>query len=231
MLILVGLGGRHPGGILLPRLVRGGLLASHIAVVMPRTMRQVPPLTDNRVLRPAQALLALESVSRMDLLRLKAIARIYARGLQPEGVWEDMLQEALTRVLTGSRLQPDGVPVVVFVAGILRSLRADYWRRARRESRDGNVRIDDESEELVGLALADSAPGPERALEARQQLTLIRMLFAVDPAALKIIDGVSAGLSAEEIRRSSGLSKVEYDSTRRRMRRTVLREGLTCEPK
>jgi DNA-directed RNA polymerase specialized sigma24 family protein len=194
-------------------------------------MRQVPQLTDNRVLRPAQALLALESVSRMDLLRLKAIARIYARGLQPEGVWEDMLQEALTRVLTGSRLQPDGVPVVVFVAGILRSLRADYWRRARRESRDGNVRIDDESEELVGLALADSAPGPERALEARQQLTLIRMLFAADPAALKIIDGVSAGLSAEQIRRSSGLSKVEYDSTRRRMRRTVLREGLTCEPK
>jgi DNA-directed RNA polymerase specialized sigma24 family protein len=198
---------------------------------MSRTTRQVPPLTDNRVLRPAQTLLALGSVSRMDLLRLKAIARIYARGLQPEGVWEDLLQEALTRVLTGSRLQPDGVPVVVFVAGILRSLRADYWRRARRESRDGNVRIDDESEELVGLALADSAPGPERALEDWQQLTLIRMLFAADPAALKIIDGVSAGLSAEQIRRSSGLSKVEYDSTRRRMRRTVLREGLTCEPK
>jgi RNA polymerase sigma-70 factor (ECF subfamily) len=56
-------------------------------------------------------------------------------------------------------------------------------------------------------------------------------LFADDVAALKIIEGLCDGLSAEQIRLSTGLSKTEYDSARRRMRRTVLREGLTCEPK
>src|SRR6185312_7781925 len=91
---------------------------------------QIPPLVDKRVLRPAQTALALELVTRMDLLRLKSIARVYARGLPPEVAWEDMLQEALTRVLVGSRQKPEDVPMVAFVAGILRSLRADYWRRA-----------------------------------------------------------------------------------------------------
>jgi DNA-directed RNA polymerase specialized sigma24 family protein len=194
-------------------------------------MHPIPPLVDKRILRPAQAALALELISRLDLLRLKTIARIYARGLLPDGVWEDLLQEAITRVLTGSRRQPEGLTMVAFVAGILRSLRAHYWRRARREPRDDKLRIDHRGEESFALDLADPTPGPERALEARQQLTLIKLLFADDPTALKIIDGLGDGLSAEQIRRSAGLSKTDYDSARRRMRRTVLREGLTCEPR
>ena len=48
---------------------------------------------------------------------------------------------------------------------------------------------------------------------------------------LKIIDGLGEGLSADQIRCSTGLSKTDYDSARRRMRRILLREGLTCEPK
>jgi len=198
---------------------------------MRRVTQQIPPLVDERVLRPAQSALALELVNKFDLLRLKTIARIYARGLPPEGAWEDMLQEALTRVLTGSRRRPEGVAMVAFVAGILRSLRADYWRRVKRESGDGRLRIDHQAGESLALDVADPTPGPERALGARQQLTLIKLLFADDAAALKIIDGLGQGLSAEQIRLSMGISKTDYDSARRRMRRRILREGLTCEPK
>lgn len=36
---------------------------------------------------PAARALALDLVSRMDLLRLKAVARLYARGLPPEVGW------------------------------------------------------------------------------------------------------------------------------------------------
>src|SRR5688572_16619922 len=96
-------------------------------------MPEIPSLVDKRILRPAQTALALELVTRLDLLRLKSIARVYARGLPPEVVWEDMLQEALTRVITGSRRRPEGVTTVAFVAGVLRSLRADHWRRATRD--------------------------------------------------------------------------------------------------
>lgn len=193
-------------------------------------MHQIPPLIDNKVLRPAQTALALELVNQMDLLRLKAIARLYARGLPPEAAWEDMLQEALTRVLTGSRRRPEAVPMVAFVAGIMRSLRADYWRRAKREW-GMDKRIDHQRDESLAIDLADPTPGVERALIARQQITLIKLLFADDPPALKIIGGLGDGLTAEQIRVSTGLSKIDYDSTRRRMRRRVLKEGLTCEPK
>jgi DNA-directed RNA polymerase specialized sigma24 family protein len=198
---------------------------------MRRTMHQMPPIVEKRILRPAQTALSLELVNKMDLLRIKTIARIYARGLPPDGVWEDMLQEALTRVLTGSRRQPEGVPMVAFVAGILRSLRADYWRRAKRESSDDKLRFDRQRDESLELDLVDPRPGPERALNARQQIALIKLLFADDPAALTIIDGLGGGLTAEQIRVSTGLSKTAYDSARRRMRRRVLREGLTCEPR
>jgi hypothetical protein len=72
-------------------------------------MPQIPSRVDDRILRPAQTALGLGLVSRMDLLRLKGIARVYARGLPPEMAWEDMLQEALTRIVTGSRRRPEGL--------------------------------------------------------------------------------------------------------------------------
>lgn len=194
-------------------------------------MHEMPQIADKRILRPAQSALALELVNKMDLLRIKSIARIYARGLPPKGVWEDMLQEALTRVLIGSRRPPEGVPMVAFVAGILRSLRADYWRRAKRDYCTDKARIDDQRDECRGLDVADPTPGQERALSAKQQIALIRSLFADDPAALAIIDGLGNGLTAEQIRVSMGLSKTAYHSARRRMRRRVLREGLTCAPR
>lgn len=192
-------------------------------------MPQIPPLVDKRVLRPAQTALALELVTRMDLLRLKSIARMYARGLPPEVAWEDMLQEALTRVLVGSRQKPEDVTMVAFVAGILRSLRSDYWRRAIKTNEA--VRIDHESDESLALVLSDPAPGPERALDARQELNAIKRVFADDATALQIINSLAQGLSAEQIRVATGLSRTEYDSARKRMRRALLREGLTCEPK
>jgi DNA-directed RNA polymerase specialized sigma24 family protein len=195
-------------------------------------MPQISSLVDKRILRPAQTALALDLVHQMDLLRLKTIARLYARGLPPDVTWDDLLQEALTRVIVGSRLRPEGVATVAFVAGILRSLRSEYWRRATRQSGSNDtLRIDHASDESLALVLRDPAPGPERAVSARQELAAIKRLFADDPAALKVIDGLGEGLSAEQIRRVTRMSKTDYDSTRRRMRRTLLREGLTCEPK
>jgi DNA-directed RNA polymerase specialized sigma24 family protein len=212
--------------------VREVQFSAHITGRNARSMHQIPPLVDKRILRPAQTVLALGLVSQMDLLRLKTIARIYCRGLPPEIAWDDMLQEALTRVIAGSRRQPEGVTMVAFVAGILRSLRAEYWRRAARESRGGDtLRIDHESNEALGLVVSDPAPGPERVLNAEQELAAIKQLFADDPTARKIIDGLRDGLSAEQIRHFVGLSKTDYDSTRRRMRRALLRQGLTCEPR
>jgi DNA-directed RNA polymerase specialized sigma24 family protein len=188
---------------------------------MPRPLR----LTDPRIIRASEAVRALELVSEMDLLRLKSLARLHARGLPPDVGWDDLLQEALTRVLTGARTVPAGVGVVPFVAGIMRSLKSEHWRRVARRGLD--------AERLARRAggvpeLADSTGDPERSVIAHEELSVIGRLFADDPTATRIIEGLSQGLSAEEIRRAGDISKTDYDSARKRIRRCLLREGLTC---
>jgi DNA-directed RNA polymerase specialized sigma24 family protein len=195
-------------------------------------MPQFPPLVDTRIVRPTETALALGFVTDLELLRLKTLARWYARGLPPDATWEDLLQEALTRILVGKRQVPEGVPILAFVAGVMRSLRSEHWQRAERmmacDRRRGKSlsKVTHRDSELI-----DSAPGPDRAVMAQQQLAAIRNLFADDATALMILDGLAQGLTAEEMRVAAGLSDTDYASARKRMRRVLLREGLTCTSK
>jgi RNA polymerase sigma-70 factor (ECF subfamily) len=183
------------------------------------------PLIDTRVLRPTETALALKLVGEMELLRLKTLARLHARGLPPDVGWEDLLQEALTRVLTGARRIPRGVAPVAFIAGVMRSLRSEHWRRfgAARRRRDP-------ASDSRAYGTREAAPDPERAVSAAEELQAIERLFADDPVVLGIIDALGEGLPAGQIRATLALTRTQYDSARKRMRRALLREGLTCEP-
>jgi DNA-directed RNA polymerase specialized sigma24 family protein len=184
------------------------------------------------VTTPAETALALKLVSEADLLRLKSIARLHARGLPADVGWADLLQEAFARVLDGSRHQPQGLSMVTFLAGVMRSLKSEHWRRVVRESRYGQTAsYSQATEDPVEAEPRDPAPDPERSLNALQELAMIDALFVDDPIALRIIAGLGEGLSAERIRGAAGISKVDYDSARKRMRRALLREGLTCRLK
>jgi DNA-directed RNA polymerase specialized sigma24 family protein len=208
-------------------------------------MPRKPLLVDTRIVSATQTALALELVTEMDLLRLKTIARLHARGLPPDVGWEDLLQEALTRVLTGTRSVPAGVSTLAFLAGVMRSLRSEHWRRVAAgmgvggaERRRAGATSAYRSYPIRAAAVRDVGRGaaavpdpvadPERALIAVQELSAIERLFADDPVVLRIIDGLGEGLTAEQLRAALGLSKTDYDSARRRMRRGLLREGLTC---
>ena len=78
---------------------------------------------------------AIQALSETDLVRLKALAQLWSRGL-PGGLgWADVLHEAIVRVLDGSRVWPPGVPILGFLSGVMRSICDDYWRRVRHEQR------------------------------------------------------------------------------------------------
>lgn len=165
---------------------------------------------------------ALEALSDNDLLRLRALAQLRARGL-PSGVaWSDLLHEAVVRALDGTRRWPPGVPLLAFLAGIMRSLCKEHWHRRRRE----NALL--QAGDTTPLALVGAGPGidPERVYAAAEALAAVDRLFVSDTVALKVIAGLTNGLGAEEIQRRYGLSVVEYDTARRRMRRALLRHGL-----
>jgi DNA-directed RNA polymerase specialized sigma24 family protein len=176
---------------------------------------------------PAAQALALKLVTKMDLLRLKSVARLYARGLPAEVGWTDLLQEAFARVLDGSRKCPEGLPIVAFLAGVMRSIRTEHHRRARRLA----VRMPQMLAELEAGGDPDGeggdpTPDPKRSLIAMQLLGEIYRLFADDLRALQVIEGLFEGSSPEQIRARYDMSKTDYDSTRKRMRRALLREGL-----
>jgi hypothetical protein len=105
---------------------------------------------------------SLSDVARVELgAKEAALVAKYSRQTKRVSrrvAWEDLLQEALSRVLTGVRQRPEDVPMVAFVAGIMRSLRAEHWRRF---SKGGNgesmLRLADEllaatDEEILATA-------------------------------------------------------------------------------
>jgi RNA polymerase sigma-70 factor (ECF subfamily) len=158
---------------------------------------------------------ALAALSEEDLLRLRAIARLRARSLPPGAIsWSDLLHEAVLRALTGARPWPPGLPLLAFLAGVMRSLCDEQWRRHRRQH------------DLPAPSDGGGADDPERACAATEALVAVQRLFASDAAALKVITGLTNGMGAEDIRRHYDLTAVEYDTTRRRIRRTLLRHGL-----
>lgn len=165
---------------------------------------------------------AVRELSATDLLRLRALARLYAAGLPADVTWSDLLHEAIARSLDGSRRWPPHVPLLAFLAGVMRSLGAAYRQHARRER--GPLPLDD----AIATRTGDLSPSsnPERVYASAQALAAMDRLFAADRVALKIIAGLTNGLTADEIRRHYSLSEIEYDTARRRMRRTLLRHGL-----
>jgi DNA-directed RNA polymerase specialized sigma24 family protein len=192
-------------------------------------MAQIPQLADHRILRPAETALALKLITRMDFLRLKSIARLHARGLPPDVSWDDLLQEAFTRVIGGSRRKPTGVNMVAFLAGIMRSLRADHWRRARGgPGAPQTLRIDHERDLSHQPELRDAGVDLEHSLIAQEQLDSLQALFAGDTVILGIIECLAEGHSPAQIRAILRISKTDYESGRKRLRRALLKEGLTC---
>jgi RNA polymerase sigma-70 factor (ECF subfamily) len=183
-------------------------------------MAQLPELADQRILRPAETALALKLITRMDFLRLKAIARLHARGLPPDVTWDDLLQEAFTRVIVGTRRTPAGINMVAFIAGIMRSVRSEHRRRAQQGPRS--------RETLRFEQMQDSGADLEQSLMAREQLEAIERLFAGDAVVLGMIQCLAEGLSPAQICATLKISKTDYDSARKRLRRTLLKEGLTC---
>ena len=104
--------------------------------------------------------------------------------------------------------------MLAFLAGVMRSLCDEQWRRHRRQDR---LPVPNDS---------GGADDPERACAATEALAALQRLFASDDAALKVITGLISGMAAEDIRLHYDMTSVEYDTTRRRIRRAMLRHGL-----
>lgn len=171
--------------------------------------------------------LALKLVTKTDLLRLKVLARLHARGLPLEVDWTDLLQESLARVLDGSSVCPEGVSLVTFLADVMRNIRTECCRRAgRTDAHLPQLAVELDLDARPDGEASDPTPDLERSLITVQRLNAVNCLFAEDPYALRIVEGLCEGCSPEQIHARYDMSETEYESARKRMRRALLREGL-----
>jgi len=155
----------------------------------------------------AEVLAAIKALTVQEKSRLMKIARVRAR-ITVDGP-EDLIQEALMRVLDGSRKWPRGLPAVPFLAEVMRSIAWD-WRR-------------ENDEEDVDL---DQVGAEDHAAVVRVELQKIVALFNDDSVAQKIVLALIDGARGEELRTLSGLTQTEYESKRTKIRRRLERFGL-----
>jgi len=182
---------------------------------------------DAQVASHDEVVTAFEGLSHSDLARLRQLARLRSFKM-PGQDWEDLLSEAVSRVLAGSRRWPKSVPFIAFMAQTMRSVADEQWERLKREGwvLEGDLESSDGEMSISLAELAVDEVDPLRLALARSALAGIARLFAQDADALKVLQGMAEGLSPEEIMQSAQMGKTAYATTQRRIRRTLAKHPL-----
>lgn len=161
----------------------------------------------------------LQALSEADILRLEMIAQYHATccGLSPKR----LIQEAVTRVLEGSRHCPKHVKIVAFLAQVMRSFSSDELKAQKRKPKFLSL----SSLTEAGFDPPDPSETPEEQWHSRQRFKKlwdeICIIFSDDAISLDIIEYLTEGYEAEEIRKDLGLDQTTYDSKRRFIRRRL----------
>jgi DNA-directed RNA polymerase specialized sigma24 family protein len=154
------------------------------------------------ILSPAEAGAAIRTLSVADKTALMKLARLYAKKTPYDH--EDLLQEALCRVLAGVRAWPRDVAALPFLWGVVRSIASEWKREFIEHDPDA----------------ADVA-GEERRAIAALDVVKVLALFDDDPVAQTIVRGMMEGARGEELQRMSGLDRTDYESKRTKIRRRL----------
>ena len=179
----------------------------------------------------AEVRAAIDALSKADAIRIKQFARKRGQLLQWRvggPTWEDLIQEAVTRALTGSRRWNKSVPFVSFLLGIIRSISSHSARQISKRKEISEIDLiteDHEGVERNPFALAETAePDPHEELTAQELLVRIDALFDKDAEALLVIAGMREGLTGPEIRELLELDQRKHETIVKRIRRTLRRK-------
>jgi hypothetical protein len=200
----------------------------------PATMDEFTAATRKEVVQ------AIDSLTIADLLNLRWAARFRVRSLGRAAKGrtdEDLLMEALASSLAGTEGRGDGrrwsknISFRLHLTGAMRSI-ASHWKEQFNEqepfleSELSNVGKEEGFSELD--TVASEAPGGDRCLMAREEVSLILRLFRNDLGASSVLKGWLKDLKSLEIMQESGLSSREYEAAVKRIRSHPILLALTA---
>lgn len=157
-------------------------------------------------LSPSEVRRALDRLRQPDILRLSFLARIWVGGLHRRDA-DDLLNEAIDRILSGRRPWPVDVAMPAFFNGVMRSI-ANQWRR--EDIRESLI----EDHEEGGF---DEVNSVTPNYELNDLLSRMRQALCDDPQARGVLEHILADNDREEAQVALGLDATGYDTARHRM--------------
>ncbi len=179
------------------------------------------PVTDESVTLQEVAL-TLSTLSDSDLSQIKHLAMIRSYGLTLMG-WQDLVNEAVSRLLSGARRWPRTVPFVAFMAQTMRSIASEEWEEIERGTivREADFATSADAD-VPHLAELGAAPvDVEAHALALVALQKIQAHFSADPEVLAVLQGLALGSTPAEIQRQVNMTPTAYATAQRRLRRYV----------
>jgi DNA-directed RNA polymerase specialized sigma24 family protein len=165
----------------------------------PSTIAEVdnaPPLSRAEIDKAIKFLTAAEKTKIMKIAARYAKVTSYGDG--------DLFQEACLRAMDGRRKWPRGLRATPFFLQVMRSIASEWKRKDDPLSAD----IGDDGAEV-------------RRVAAKIDVERIMALFEDDPIAQEILKLMADGARGDDIRKATGRSPTEYESTRRKIRRRI----------
>jgi len=155
------------------------------------------------LLSQPEAALTIARLSDGEKIALLKVARLFARSVHAD--YLELLREAVSRVLAGTKAWPRKVNAVEFLSGAIRSIAWD-WKNERSRMTAG---VD-----------AKGAAVP-RAGDAVGEVNNILALFDHDEAGRRIVAAMMSGAKVEQIETISGLDRAGYEVKRTDIRRRI----------
>lgn len=163
---------------------------------------------------------AIRDLQKPDFAKLMLIARSFARKRRlnaADAEPEDLLQEAIAKTLDGRGRWSRKVSIVRHLDRVMESDSGHFVERRKWEAKRGHDHLYDPDLHRESASLE---PSPA-SVRNRDALHDVLTSFAGDEQALQLIRLKGDDLSASEIRCQLGMSKTEYDTVTKRIRRRV----------
>jgi DNA-directed RNA polymerase specialized sigma24 family protein len=192
------------------------------------TVSVIAPVPDEPEFHSVEeARAAIQGLTVAQLTRLRRFAQWRMRGVTSRVGYRDdsdLLQEAVTALLNGTRHWKCGVTFCDYVIGCMRSI-SSAWFESVESAIVWDAGID---------TLSGSREAPDRVIDARDEVHRVFRMFGKGSPQERILHGWYLGENGKEIQDNLGISQREYDTLvkgiRRRLHARLRREWRSETP-
>jgi DNA-directed RNA polymerase specialized sigma24 family protein len=150
---------------------------------------------------PGEVRSNISRLSEPDLMLFAALARVWAKDLRQHDA-DDLLNEALDRVLSGRRPWPIVLPLPAFLSQVMRSIASQWRQQDHREPL---------KEDRIGEVLEEESHKPVAYYEEDDLISRMRRALATDAPALGVFEHILKDSDREDAQAALGMDATQYD--------------------